>query len=232
MSGDGNDTELTPDDRRILKRIAAAARKEWPTRRAAMGGIAALAGAGSFAAGRASAAASTSDSDGDIGQPGNRVDAFLDGADANSVYADQADIINETYIQAIRSSDKTNIASGTWTNVADGESADNRNEFNSNQRFSPDESGEYLIIGWATLDDTSSDDRVGWRVRNVTDSTNTVFPGRAPLGVGTGVTVIPIGWIGTLDSAKTYTVEAQDVDSSFTMSANSRFTITRQVVHP
>jgi len=54
------------------------------SRRTMLGALAAVGGAGALAS-PASAAASTSDSDGDVGKPGDRVDAFLDGADANSL---------------------------------------------------------------------------------------------------------------------------------------------------
>lgn len=43
------------------------------------------AGIGSFGVGHASAAASTSDSDGDIGTPSNRIDAFVDGLSMVSI---------------------------------------------------------------------------------------------------------------------------------------------------
>lgn len=65
-----------------------------PNRRQAMKGMATAAGAGmlGFSAGNASAQASTSDSDGNVGDPNDRVDVFSDGVDANLVNTEKATI--------------------------------------------------------------------------------------------------------------------------------------------
>lgn len=88
--GDARDSEeLSPEDRRVLKRVVDDIKTNSMTRRAALalgaGATAGAAGAGGFVVGQASAAASTADSDGDIGQPGDRVDAFVDGVDVKSI---------------------------------------------------------------------------------------------------------------------------------------------------
>lgn len=60
---------------------------------ALLGTGAAIGTGGAFAAtGQVAADASTTDTDGDIGTPTDRVDAFLDGADANSIDTDEAAI--------------------------------------------------------------------------------------------------------------------------------------------
>lgn len=86
MSKADETSELTAEERKKLRWLLDEYGPNWPSRRQAIaGGTAAMLGAGTFAAGRVSADASSSDSDGDVGQSNNRVDVFADGIDANSV---------------------------------------------------------------------------------------------------------------------------------------------------
>jgi len=68
------------------------------TRRAAMLAVVGAVGGAGFMSGRVSAAASTSDSDGDVGTPSNRVDVFADGVDTLTVDAGTVtagDLVND-----------------------------------------------------------------------------------------------------------------------------------------
>lgn len=90
MASDDN-PELTAEEIEFIRRLKSQA----PSRRDVLKGAAVGAlgmGLGSAATSSVAADASTSDSDGDVGQPGDRVDLFADGADANSVDTDEGHI--------------------------------------------------------------------------------------------------------------------------------------------
>jgi hypothetical protein len=72
------------------------------SRRQAMGALASIAGGATLATALTQAVAadaSTSDGDGDVGQPGNRVDVFADGVDATSVTTESLVIGGTLYEQ-------------------------------------------------------------------------------------------------------------------------------------
>lgn len=80
--------QLTHEDKAILKRITESVKRGDISRRDLMklgiGGA-----VGGALVGSASADASTSDSDGDIGTPNDRIDVFADGVDSNSIITGQ-----------------------------------------------------------------------------------------------------------------------------------------------
>lgn len=83
MRSESDGVEFSDDDKRALKRVAENVRDSSITRRAAMGGAAALMGGAAFGAGRATA--QPDGSPGVIGQSGDRVDVWGDEIDPNSV---------------------------------------------------------------------------------------------------------------------------------------------------
>lgn len=124
MSTDADDTpdltdeqiaaigDLSPEDIEALRKLArgelddqmslqigSISRRDALTGAGALG-LGALLGGGSAmaATGTAGAAPSTSDSDGDVGLPSDRVDVFADGVDSNSV--ETGEITNKNYVEA------------------------------------------------------------------------------------------------------------------------------------
>lgn len=98
-------------------------------------GLGALLGGGSIAATQTGAAdPSTSDSDGNVGLPGDRVDVFSDGIDANSieteqllnrslpvrVYQDGSETVAETASQEFRNSDAAQVVRSVLDSLGDG----------------------------------------------------------------------------------------------------------------
>lgn len=107
---DGN--QLTHEDKTILKRIAESVKRGDISRRdlikLGIGGA-----VGGALVGSASADASTSDSDGDIGTPNDRVDVFADGVNGNSVTTDDQ-TINSSVTYPDGTTITTSPSGGVW----------------------------------------------------------------------------------------------------------------------
>lgn len=181
-----------------------------------------------------SAAASESDSDGDVGQTSSRVDVFADGVDANSVSTVEGEVTGETSIELVRNSDNTGISSNTWTNAFDGSNRDQRGEVSSAQ-FTPDKDGLYRITANIGLAPGSDQDIIRARLRNTTDGTD-LSPlgrnwGRENASGSGGIQTIQPSQVFDLTAGKTYEIQVQDFDSSFDILADgTAATITRSVV--
>lgn len=83
MSSESDGVELSNDDKRTLKELLADYRDSSITRRAAMGGAAALMGGAAFGAGRVTA--QPTGDEGQVGQQGDRVEAWVSEMDALEV---------------------------------------------------------------------------------------------------------------------------------------------------
>jgi len=233
-----------------------------PRRRTVLGALAALGGAGAMAT-PAAGAASTTDGDGDVGEPGDRVDAFLDGADANSldgpvvgnttvsdlvgqglelnantlrvlnsvydgtnvvadvdntsVSTEEADVTNESFVRGTRSTETSSISSATRTNIVDGESKDNRGEFNASQEFVPDKTGEYEITGQVQIGgSTGTGDEIFLEVRVGSSSIRT-----ANFDTTTNNRRYNFSFAPELTAGNAYTVKAYNNNSSFTINTDT-----------
>lgn len=148
----------------------------------------------------------------------------------DSVSTDEADVTNETSVEATRAADSASTSAGTWINAYDSESKDIRGELNSSAQFSPDESGDYFItIGIDIRGSTSKGDLIRTRVQNVTDNStvdNSFFQAPASFAIQNSPYIV------TLDSSKTYELQITNSDSSFQALSNDNAVgrITRSVV--
>lgn len=165
--------------------------------------------------------------------------SFFDGTDLtadvnnSAVVTDEADITNETYIEATRSSDASGISTGTWTNIADGEDKDVRNEFNSSQQFVPDATAEYTVNAYARMEPGSDQDRLQIRVRNITDSTTLIGSLEfSASGTGDEGVIIP-GLSGTFSAGDKYEIQVVAIGGSFGIDATAtRAVIKKTYPHP
>jgi len=112
--------------------------------------------------GSASADASTSDSDGNVGRPSDRYDGFFDGVDANSVSTGLLDT-TKSFTLAYLSSAQT-ITSGSVTKVAlDAVESDHLGGFDTtNNEFVVQDDGDYAVSGqiyWNSDSNWSTGDR-------------------------------------------------------------------------
>jgi len=142
----------------------------------------------------------------------------------------EVDITDETFIRATRGSTSSSTTSGTFINPFNGESADNRNEFNSNQKFSPDESGEYeLTLSIDFRGSTSTGDVVQIRVE---DSNNNVVSPTIEDGARGSAHFLSGSMVLELSSGNTYEILATNQNSSFKIdTVNTEGVIRRSVVH-
>jgi len=141
-------------------------------------------------------------------------------------------ITNETFVEASRSSTAGSNSSGSWVNIVDTEDEDVRDEFNSSQQFSPDVTGKYDIIAQWAVRNGGSSDRIGFRVRNITDGTNAILKDTEPWDASS---FAEPHWSATveLNSSKTYEIQVTDKDSSFEVNDSfTKLVIRRSVVHP
>lgn len=142
------------------------------------------------------------------------------------------DITGETYIEAYRSTNATNITAGTLTNVVDTEVADVNDEFNSSQQFSPDTTGRYIFAGTVFFQNGTAGDEYDVLVRNVTDGVNLNF---TRYGDGGVEQTVPIYFEGEFNSSKNYEFLAKNNDSSFDLNSGeskNRVTIKKSIIHP
>jgi len=139
--------------------------------------------------------------------------------DAESVLADtleagEASVTNETVIELIRDTGSNTIPADTYVNLYDGDSKDNRDEFNNNAQFVPDKTGYYFIqIEGDIRGSTSQGDELSLRVFNVTDSDPPVAPHKA---TAEDSNVVPDNtFIVELTAGKAYEIQITDSKSSF-----------------
>jgi hypothetical protein len=217
-----------------------------PSRRDALklGGTALAAGAlGSAATGSASAG---TNSVGTIGSASSPVDAELEDVNPGSVRAvnfnnneitnvsslstEEAKITNETSIKATRSSKSPSTTASTFVNAYDGASKDSRGEFSSNAIFSPDKTGEYIIVaGVDVRGSTSAGDQIRCRVYN--ESTDSPVDNdfyQAPQSAS----IHNSAFIVELKSSDNYKIQVRNADSSFSVNsgANTTGRILRSVI--
>lgn len=177
---------------------------------------------------QAEAAASTSDSDGNVGLPGDRVDVFADGVDSTSVNTDTAKTTNQTYAILTRGSNSNSTSSGTFINPYTGDSKDRRNEVSSGQ-LNPDQSGEYTIIASIKIDgNTQSGDLLRAQVYDVTN--NTALGPEDQRSVSTAAPDMQFFFGATLTAGTTYEIQVTNQNSSFVVkSANAEGRIYKTV---
>jgi len=256
------DNALTPQEQAKLKAFAqglpdnpgeidvdAIAQETGTSRRQVLQIIAAV-GVGSIAGGvsvsqlisEAQAQASTSDSDGNVGTPADRVDLFADGIDANgaefnsnditgvsSLSTEEANVTNETFISATRSSSANNVSAGTRTNIVDTQNIDNRGEFNSNQQFTPDKSGWYRIYAHARFGDGSDGDRYIIEVEDV-NSSSVISTATPEITDSSGNPRTYVALLVELTSGTTYQVRAANSDSQYSLFGGSNIRIVREIL--
>lgn len=230
--------ELTSEDIQFIKELREARNNQSITRRQALGLLAGAgigAGAGAVGTQQVTAAADTTDSDGNVGLPNDRVDVFADGVDAaaevsaTSVNADEGTITNETFVVADRQSDTASTSADTLISIVDTEVKDNRGEFDSSQHLTPDKSGEYRFSFVARIGgSTSTGDILKFQVKNLTDATPIAG---AEESATAPVTRCQITLTAELSAGKEYQVVGANSDSSFKITQSfTRLAITREVI--
>jgi hypothetical protein len=138
----------------------------------------------------------------------------------DSVDTEEGEVSNETFVRATRSTSSGSVSAGTYVNIYDTASKDNRSEFNEsgNGRFGPDKDGEYLIdVGYDIRGNTSSGDEIRVRVQNITDG-STVH--RKFIESTGSASVSGCSFIVNLDSSKEYELQVTNQNSSFDVKNN------------
>jgi len=104
------------------------------------------------------------------GYLGSRLPTAISSED--SVTVSQISITDETLVDAYLSADQS-FPAGNWTTVTlDSKVKDERGEFDTGtHRFTPDETGFYIIIAKLFLTSGSDQDRIYGRIQNVDDAT-------------------------------------------------------------
>lgn len=198
-------------------------------------GLGGLLGGGGTAAmiDPASADASASDSDGDVGTSSDRVDVFGDGVDVLSLNTNKASITNESFVVGKRATGMTGLASGTYHNIIDTEVTDNLGEFNTSYQFVPNETGWYDVQAAVRLS-TTDGDRLNFVVY---DDTNASVVSNGGYRFQAGGTKPGSSFATTvkLSAGTKYAVKILNIDSSFDINGGAGFTwakFKRSVVHP
>lgn len=211
--------DLSQEEKEILADYAKKTNEGHISRRGALGALAGLGiggAAGALGTQTARAGASTSDSDGNVGLPSDRVDVYGDGVDTNSLSAAQTNITNETLVNAYLSTDQS-ISAGNFAKIGfDSKNKDDRGEFDTtNNTWSPDETGWYWFGVRVQFAVGADGDRLGVRVED-TNGNFVCWIHRGNAG-GTDHHQYKATVLRQFDSAVTYQVMARNNTSSDTV---------------
>jgi len=201
------------------------------TRRQALGAIAAIAGGASLATALTDQVmAQPTGNEGQVGTQANPVEVWASEIDATEVATAEGEITNETFIRATRGTSDTGNSSSSFVNLFDGESKDNRSEFNSSAQFSPDKDGEYAINLIGDIRGSTSDgDNLTFRVRNIIDTT-TPEGGTVEVEASGASPFAPAPFVVNLNSAKTYEMQVTNADNSFDVNSFATSGVIRRSV--
>lgn len=154
-------------------------------------------------------------------------------ANLGELSTDEADITGETFITAERNNGVSSVSSSNWTNIADTENEDVRDEQDASFNINVDETGYYDIIGQV-------------RFFSITDGDGLIVYVRSPSGTdpdnnrvqktaaGTDDQVL-FSLVVKLQSGTNYRIQARDLDSTYSIGGNpgrNFYTVKRSVVHP
>jgi hypothetical protein len=155
------------------------------------------------------------------------VDADVDN---QSLTTDEANITNETFIRAERSSASNSTSTGTRINIFDTAVKDVRGEFNGSAQFEPDESGEYLFIIHCEIDGAGNPgDEVRCVIWDVTNST-VLQKNSARASITTIGSRVNFVFSAALSAGDTYEVRAANNNSSYEIGTTTEGEIIRSVV--
>lgn len=150
--------------------------------------------------------------------------------ESEMVRTGQADITNESFVRAPRTTDNTGIASGTYVDIPDSEAKDARGELDANYHFTPDESGEYDIGIRVNLNNGGTADLIGVRVYNVTDGVQNVLS-QLEEDVNSYARIPTFNTI-ELTAGKEYAFQVRDNTSTVDLvAADTAVMVRRSVVH-
>jgi len=155
-----------------------------------------------------------------------RGDLDVDG----TITTGEANITNETYIEASRSADSSRIGASVFTNPFDTEDADVRGEFDSNLEFAPDRDGIYHFN--VTIHVRGSDgDEIQCRIYNIDKDSRTTPPFHVGNISGSETIFAPVDIVTGLSAGTTYSVEVTDKGSDFIIKYLTKGKISREIVH-
>jgi len=158
------------------------------------------------------------------------------GLSTPAVDAEEADITNETFIQAERDTRTSTITANTWTNLADTKREDNRNEQDGLFNINLDETGWYQVSGAVTLLGSSDQDPITVAVRD-TDADSLVRNGRAEANISGNSGGLQFAFVVKLTAGTNYRVQVKNRLNSYKVEGDdnnsemSHYAVRRSIVH-
>jgi hypothetical protein len=146
--------------------------------------------------------------------------------------AKEADATGETFVEATLQQDKTNLAN--WTNIVDSKMVDNRDEFDQNNEFSPEQTGWYNIKAKARITPVSGGDLIQLRVAE-SDGTSLEELDGKEVGGADDFTFVSSSVSVQLYKSNKYAVEARSPNNGYGIeSANeaTKLIVQKCFVHP
>lgn len=140
-------------------------------------------------------------------------------------------VTGETLIRARRANSVTGISANEWTNIADTELDDNRDELNG-LTINVDKDGFYHLFAAVHFLNVADGDRIDFALRN-TSSSSLVDLTRDPRQIAAGSEDgMDINTVVKLSSGVDYEVQARSIDGSFDIIEPSYFSLVRSLVQP
>lgn len=154
---------------------------------------------------------------------------------AERVDANELESTGGTFVKAILEASKTGIAAGQWTKIVDTELVDTLGEFNSNFRFSPDETGWYRVRATARIAPGADGDLVEMKLQDVTNGNTVLGLDGLEVGGATNFTFLQGDVSEELYKSNNYEIQVRDRNSTFdieSFGSQTSLTITDEIIHP